>query len=59
MWFQVFHGAEQDILWLQRDFGVYVVGLFDTHQAACLLRLQGRGLKHLLHKYCGLTLDKT
>jgi exosome complex exonuclease RRP6 len=34
---KVFHGADRDIIWLQRDFGVYVVGLFDTFQASKLL----------------------
>lgn len=28
---KVFHGANMDIKWLQRDFGVYVVNLFDTY----------------------------
>ena len=23
-------GADSDIIWLQRDFGIYVVNLFDT-----------------------------
>lgn len=27
---QVFHGADNDVLWLQRDFHIYVVNLFDT-----------------------------
>ena len=27
---KVFHGADSDILWLQRDFHIYVVNLFDT-----------------------------
>ena len=27
---KVFHGADSDILWLQKDFGVYVVNMFDT-----------------------------
>lgn len=27
---QVFHGAHNDVLWLQRDFHIYVVNLFDT-----------------------------
>lgn len=26
----MFHGADNDILWLQRDFHIYVVNLFDT-----------------------------
>lgn len=35
---QVFHGAESDILWLQQDFDIYVVGLFDTYHATKVLR---------------------
>ena len=27
---KVLHGADMDILWLQRDFGLYVVNMFDT-----------------------------
>lgn len=56
---QVFHGADNDIQWLQRDFGVYVVGMFDTHQAAIQLGLQGRSLMNLLKQYCHFQLDKT
>ena len=29
---QVMHGADKDITWLQRDFGIYVCNLFDTGQ---------------------------
>ncbi len=28
---KIFHGANSDIIWLQRDFGVYVVNLLDTY----------------------------
>ena len=31
---KVFHGADMDIQWLQRDFSIYVVNLFDTYRAA-------------------------
>ena len=31
---KVFHGADMDIAWLQRDFSIYVVNLFDTYRAA-------------------------
>lgn len=55
---KVFHGADCDVLWLQRDFGVYLVGLFDTHQAARILKLTGLSLKYLLMKYCGVEVDK-
>jgi exosome complex exonuclease RRP6 len=36
---QVLHGADMDILWLQRDLGLYVVNMFDTGQAARILEL--------------------
>ncbi|CAH0715973.1 unnamed protein product, partial [Brenthis ino] len=55
---KVFHGAEMDILWLQRDFGLYVVGMFDTHQAARALNISGLSLKSLLMRYCGVDADK-
>ncbi|KAH9618573.1 hypothetical protein KSS87_003885 [Heliosperma pusillum] len=29
---KVMHGADRDIAWLQRDFGIYVCNLFDTGQ---------------------------
>lgn len=29
---KVLHGADFDIMWLQRDFGVYMVNMFDTGQ---------------------------
>ena len=31
----VMHGADNDVMWLQRDFGIYICNLFDTHQV-CL-----------------------
>lgn len=34
---QVLHGADSDIVWLQRDFGLYIVNMFDTGQAARVL----------------------
>jgi exosome complex exonuclease RRP6 len=40
---QVFHGADSDILWLQENFNVYVVNLFDTYQASKVL---GKALFH-------------
>lgn len=40
--------------WLQRDFGIYVVNLFDTGQAARVLEFSGLGLKYLLQHFCGV-----
>lgn len=31
---QIFHGAESDIVWLQQDFNLYIVNLFDTYHAS-------------------------
>ena len=55
---KVLHGADYDVEWLQRDFGLYIVNMFDTGQAARVLGLKGFGLAHLLHQYCGVIADK-
>ncbi|KAI5842547.1 ribonuclease H-like domain-containing protein [Morchella snyderi] len=55
---KVLHGAYMDVRWLQRDFGVYVVGLFDTHYAAKALGFPGLGLAYLLKRYVGFDADK-
>ncbi|KAG5838759.1 hypothetical protein ANANG_G00226990 [Anguilla anguilla] len=55
---KVFHGADSDIEWLQRDFGLYVVNMFDTHQAARALNLGRNSLDHLLKLYCDVNADK-
>lgn len=55
---KVFHGSSMDMIWLQRDLGLYVVGLFDTFHAACALHLRGKGLKHLLQQYANFEAQK-
>uniref|UniRef100_A0A3P9PR00 Exosome complex component 10 n=1 Tax=Poecilia reticulata TaxID=8081 RepID=A0A3P9PR00_POERE len=55
---KVFHGADSDIEWLQRDFGLYVVNLFDTHQASRALNLARHSLDHLLKNFCNVNSDK-
>jgi exosome complex exonuclease RRP6 len=55
---KVFHGAHMDMIWLQRDLGLYVNGLFDTYFACKLLQYPGRGLAFLLSKFAGFTADK-
>ena len=52
------HGCSSDIIWLQRDFGVYLVNVFDTGEAAKLLHYPSHGLAHLLHVFCGVTAQK-
>jgi exosome complex exonuclease RRP6 len=34
---KVLHGSDYDIEWLQKDFGLYIVNLFDTGQASRVL----------------------
>jgi exosome complex exonuclease RRP6 len=34
---KVFHGSDSDIIWLQQNFGMFVVGLFDTYHATKVL----------------------
>ncbi|KAJ2724758.1 exosome nuclease subunit [Coemansia sp. Benny D115] len=55
---KVLHGAESDIVWLQRDFGVYVVGLFDTYHASHVLNMAHHSLAFLLKEYCQFVADK-
>jgi ribonuclease D len=55
---KVFHGADMDIKWLQRDFGVYVVNLFDTHKAIQHLGRSPFTFASLLQRYCNETTDK-
>jgi len=57
---KVLHGADRDIKWLQRDFGVYVVNMFDTGQACRVLGFPGGfSLKNLYEKKCNFSPDKT
>lgn len=55
---KVLHGADHDILWLQRDFGLYIINMFDTGQAARILELPRFSLAHLLERYCNIKVDK-
>ncbi|CAN9515579.1 unnamed protein product [Ophioblennius macclurei] len=55
---KVFHGADSDMEWLQRDLGLYVVNLFDTHQASRALNLARHSLDHLLKHFCSVDADK-
>lgn len=56
---KVFHGADCDVLWLQRDFGVYVVNLFDTSRAAKLMKFAHLSLAFLMKHYCNVDPDKS
>ncbi|KAK7061210.1 exosome complex exonuclease RRP6 [Favolaschia claudopus] len=55
---KVLHGAESDIVWLQQDFNLYIVNLFDTFHASKLLEFPRHGLANLLEMYCDFVPDK-
>jgi ribonuclease D len=55
---KVFHGSDNDIVWLQRDFHIYPVNLFDTYRAAIALEKPQKSLAFLLQCYCGVGIDK-
>ncbi|WFD34135.1 exosome nuclease subunit [Malassezia cuniculi] len=54
----VLHGADHDILWLQRDLGLYVTALFDTHHATNVLNMPVHSLAYLLQRYVSVEADK-
>ena len=54
---KVLHGSDSDIEWLQRDFSLYVVNMFDTGQAARTLGIR-YALSHLYEIYCKVLADK-
>lgn len=55
---KVFHGSTSDIIWLQRDLGLYVVGLIDTYHACAALSFPARGLAYLLERYVNIEAQK-
>ncbi|CAD6585716.1 MAG: exosome nuclease subunit [Alectoria sarmentosa] len=55
---KVFHGSSMDMIWLQRDFGLYVVGLFDTFHASRSLGYPKHGLAYLLKRYANFDAAK-
>ena len=55
---KVFHGADSDIDWLQKDFGIYVVNMFDTGQASRLLQYPHFSLSFLLKKFINIQAQK-
>ncbi|KAL9020715.1 MAG: hypothetical protein Q9185_002031 [Variospora sp. 1 TL-2023] len=55
---KVLHGSTSDIVWLQRDLGLYIVGLFDTYHASRLLGYPKHSLAYLLHHHAAFEADK-
>jgi len=55
---KVLHGAEYDVLCLNRDFGFRLKNLFDTRMASRTLGWPRSGLGDLLERALGVTLSK-
>ncbi|KAH3675521.1 hypothetical protein WICMUC_002610 [Wickerhamomyces mucosus] len=55
---KVFHGAFMDIIWLQRDLGIYVVSLFDTYHASKKLGFPKHSLAYLLERFAHFKTSK-
>jgi ribonuclease D len=55
---KVLHGAEYDLIGLQRDFGFRVTNLFDTMWASRILGWKAHGLAALLRNRFGVTVNK-
>jgi ribonuclease D len=55
---KVLHGADFDVEWLQKDFGIYIVNMFDTGQAARILQYPHFSLSYLLQKFCNVNAQK-
>lgn len=55
---KILHGAKMDIMWLQRDLGVYIVNLFDTYFAARELLFPKLSLAYLLQHYVNFEAQK-
>jgi ribonuclease D len=48
---QVLHGCSNDVLWLQRDFHLFLVNVFDTERAAAVGGWVQEMLTYLLVSY--------
>lgn len=56
---KIFHGAESDIYWLQRDFGIFVASIFDSYYGSRKLGLERQSLGYLIGHYFGYEMDKS
>lgn len=55
---KVLHGSDNDVLWLQRDFGIHIVNLFDTYVAMKKLKYPKFSLAYLAFRFADVVLDK-
>ncbi|OMJ91136.1 hypothetical protein SteCoe_6400 [Stentor coeruleus] len=54
---KIFHGCHNDTQWLQRDFGIISVNVFDTQLAGKALNYEKLGLNYFWKKYCGYVMS--
>jgi len=54
---KILHGRGRDLEWLQQDFGVFVINMFDTKKAAQVLQ-EGGSKSGMLKKYCEVEINK-
>ncbi len=54
----VFHAGSNDIPYLRRELACRFSNIFDTHIAAKILGLSGKGLAYLIHEFFNIKLDK-
>ncbi|RNE99536.1 putative exosome subunit rrp6p-like protein [Trypanosoma rangeli] len=54
---KVFHGAREDVRWLQKDFGLYLVNFFDTGIALQVLHMP-HSLAFAVDHFCQVKLNK-
>lgn len=55
---KVLHGPSSDIEWLERDFGLFIVNMFDTCAASRVLQYPKASLVYLLDLYCQVATDE-
>lgn len=53
------YSCHNDVVWLHRDFGLFMVNIFDTCLASARLNLPGKSLAHLLRRFFQLKVDKS
>eukprot|EP00210_Caulerpa_lentillifera_P000734 g711.t1 len=56
---KILHGSHNDVVWLQKDFRVYLVNVFDTEKACQVLKKSKSNLAHLLEEYFHIKSDKS
>ncbi|CAD2214896.1 PMC2NT (NUC016) domain/3'-5' exonuclease/HRDC domain containing protein, putative [Angomonas deanei] len=54
---KVFHGAREDVRWLQKDFGLYLINFFDTSLALQALHMP-YSLAFAVDHFCQIKLNK-